>query len=322
MVDEEKQRLEATRAALVSALSGMPDILFHYCPSDSFVSIVSTRTVRLSALSLSNDSREGRLVSETLMRVADRDGLSNANGIIGLGSMIGFQSKLRSSLEFLERLFDGLGFCLSADGDLLSQWRGYADDGRGVSIGFHRSYWEKLSAKLRESDEWGFTLNKVIYEPTEHEELVKPTYTELRKLIDQGAFETTGRRTLLDSRSDEDIAADDKRIEASYRELMFKILGLFPMLYKLKSDAFKEEKEWRLVAAHYTENDETLGYRARGTSVIPFRDVAMSDIEGESSITEIILGPRHITPPAVIKAMLKQHGFGDIQVTKSRASYR
>ena len=29
--------------------------------------------------------------------------------------------------------------CFSGDGDLLSQWRAYADDGRGISVGFKKS---------------------------------------------------------------------------------------------------------------------------------------------------------------------------------------
>lgn len=39
----------------------------------------------------------------------------------------------------------GLGFCLSAERDLLSQWRGYTGDGAGVAIGFNRLYLEELT---------------------------------------------------------------------------------------------------------------------------------------------------------------------------------
>ena len=36
-------------------------------------------------------------------------------------------------------------FCLSAYGDSLGQWRGYGDDGYGISIGFKKSYFSKLN---------------------------------------------------------------------------------------------------------------------------------------------------------------------------------
>jgi hypothetical protein len=90
-----------------------PDILYHYCNTDSFISIIRSQSIRLSSLSLSNDSMEGQLVTKTIMRLAERDGIVGKEKI-----------ELEESLRFNERYFDGLGFCLSAYGDLLSQWRG------------------------------------------------------------------------------------------------------------------------------------------------------------------------------------------------------
>ena len=54
-------------------------------------------------------------------------------------------AELQRRLSYLSALVDGLGFCLSKKGDLLSQWRGYADDAFGVSIGFEKDYLKKLS---------------------------------------------------------------------------------------------------------------------------------------------------------------------------------
>lgn len=115
-----------------------PDTLYHYCSTESFTSILRTHSVWLSSLNLSNDSMEGRMVNATVLRLAEKDGL-DADAL----------RRLRESLSFTERTLDGLGFCLSEDGDLLSQWRGYADDGRGVAIGFSRSYLEWLAKSSR-----------------------------------------------------------------------------------------------------------------------------------------------------------------------------
>lgn len=77
---------------------------------------------------------EGKLVASTIARLAKRDGLNvNATRILGDG------------LEFWERYLVGLGFCLSAKGDLLSQWRGYAGNATGVAIGFSGKYLKRLS---------------------------------------------------------------------------------------------------------------------------------------------------------------------------------
>jgi hypothetical protein len=58
---------------------------------------------------------EGTLVAEVLARIAEADGLDQAE-----------TQRLQELVSGLEQVIDGLGFCLSEDGDLLSQWRGYA----------------------------------------------------------------------------------------------------------------------------------------------------------------------------------------------------
>lgn len=40
--------------------------------------------------------------------------------------------------------------CFSGNGDLLSQWRGYAKDGTGVAIGFKTKYLEKFKTSIRD----------------------------------------------------------------------------------------------------------------------------------------------------------------------------
>lgn len=71
---------------------------------------------------------EGKLVARALMRLAERDGLNPVAA-----------ERLQNAVAFLEGMFDGLGFCFSEDGDLLSQWRGYASDATGIAIGFSRT---------------------------------------------------------------------------------------------------------------------------------------------------------------------------------------
>jgi hypothetical protein len=72
---------------------------------------------------------EGKLVTEILALLAKDDGLDETD-----------TQRLQQSAAGLEEVIDGLGFCLSEDGDLLSQWRGYAADASGVSIGFSKEY--------------------------------------------------------------------------------------------------------------------------------------------------------------------------------------
>src|SRR6185295_17936413 len=100
-------------------------------------------------------------------------------------------------LGIFERITDGLGFCLSENGDLLSQWRGYAGNATGVAIGFSAEYLNFLSEASRPGDKRGFTLQKVEYEPTSHEARVEPTYNRIGQLIKKGALRK--RFGLMDS---------------------------------------------------------------------------------------------------------------------------
>lgn len=286
------------------------DALYHYCSTDAFAAIVRGRTIWLSSLSLSNDTMEGRLVNRTIMRLAERDNL-DANA----------RERLRGSIAITEGLLDGLGFCLSEDSDLLSQWRGYADDARGVSIGFSRTYLERLADSSNGRITLGFALYKVEYETGIHEAKVEPTYRELRRLIDAGAFKLRGVRSLLDTRTEEEIAEEDKQIERAHRTLTLQLLELFPRLFELKTSAFKEEREWRLVSILLRKPSDECLYRAARNRIVPYRAFELSPSE-IPAITEVVLGPRHETPTDVVESMLKLAGFGEVKVRRSDATYR
>lgn len=253
---------------------------------------------------------EGRLVNHTIMRLAERDGL-DANT----------RDTLQNGVAFVENMFDGLGFCLSKDGDLLSQWRGYADDARGVSVGFDRTYLENLAKAIKGKKIPNFALYKVEYEHSIHEAKIEPIYNELRRLINEGAFKLQGLRTLLDTRTEVEIAEDDRRIANARDELIRKKIELLPHIFALKTPAFKEEQEWRLVSIFMHGTEEDCLYRAAQNRIVSYRafDLSTSDIP---AISEVILGPKHETPEHVVWSMLKQAGFGEVSIRRSEASYR
>lgn len=281
--------------------------LYHYCSTESFVSIISGRSLRLSSLRLSNDTKEGRLVNETVMRMAEKDGLDAAK-----------RERLKAGLEFIERLFDGLGFCLSETGDLLSQWRGYADDACGVSIGFNAVYLKTLAESYSGELPGGIELKHVVYEPEGHEAYVWPTYSELRGLLESDAFKPPG---LLDIRTPEQIAEDEEKFKHDQAWFLQKLVQLGPRLYELKSKAFREEEEWRLVSIFTDADNENCSFMSSKGRIIPYREIKLKELK-EHPITEVILGPKHETPPKVIESLLRRSGFEGILVRRSDASYR
>ena len=284
------------------------NVLYHYCSTDVFHSIVEKQTLWLSSLSLSNDTMEGKLVASAFARLAERDGLDRAT-----------RERLLEMISYFEQIVDGLGFCLSEEGDLLSQWRGYAMNATGVSVGFSRQYLDWYAEASQGKDKPGFTVQKVQYD-VKHQNEVSPTYIEAKRLIDAGAFKFPGIRHLLDFRTDEQVEQEQKEAERASSTLSVVMLMLFAKLFVLKSPAFREEKEWRLLSYLTRGQEDGRCYRAIGDRLIPYRSYEFIQLERQP-IIEVVLGPKHLTPSRVVEDS-KQNGYGAVTVKRSEATYR
>jgi len=211
---------------------------------------------------------EGKLVAKAITRLAERDGLDRKT-----------IERLQEWLAIVEDESDGLGFCLSEEGDLLSQWRGYAADATGVAIGFSRAYLEEIATSSIKVNPPGFSLNRVEYSLSGHESMVEPFYRELKKHINNGAFKLSGYRGLLDTRTDEEIEEERKKIVNSEASLFFSVLELSPMLFHLKTNAFAEEREWRLVSFVIRGLIDDCVYRTSSDRVIPYRSFELTTVD-------------------------------------------
>jgi len=226
------------------------------------------------------------------------------------------------AVDLIDQIIDGLGFCLSEEGDLLSQWRGYAADATGVAVGFHSAYLEWLSETSRWGKRSGFNLKKVEYDVQAHDALVAPTYAEVKRLIESGAFTPPGRRSLLgDARTDEEIERDDKIIQRTNMLASLTIFTIVAQLFLLKSPAFREEREWRLISFLVKGTSDECSYRSVDNQVVPYREYEFREID-RCPIAEVILGPKHLSPVQAVRDFLKQNGFGDVKVVRSSATYR
>jgi hypothetical protein len=252
---------------------------------------------------------EGKLVAEILARIAKADGLDQTA-----------TQRLQKSVSGLEQVIDGLGFCLSEDGDLLSQWRGYAADATGVSIGFSKDYLEQFAEASRVPEKPGFTFQRVEYDLEIQESLIKPTYIEIKELINEGALKFPGKRSLLDARSDE-VKRDNEKIKDAFSRLRTTVFPLFAKLFLLKTRAFREEREWRLISYFVKTGDDMCSFRALNDRIVPYREFELID-SGNGSIVEVILGPKNTTPNYVIESFLKKRAFPNVTILRSEATYR
>lgn len=286
------------------------DTLYHYCSTATFHAIVTSKSIRLSSLSLSNDTLEGKLVADTITRLATADRLDTQS-----------LAKLQRSISFFESISDCLGFCLSEEADLLSQWRGYAADATGISIGFSREYLMWLGSQPHSGFASHFTVKKVHYGNKEHEIQISPTYREVKKLIASGALRSCGINPMAQEVSTDEI--EQTRVPGLNSDLSIdkKLLALLPVLFLLKSSAFREEKEWRLFTYLIRGGQDDCEYHPLPDRLVPHRTVTLSELD-RRPIVEVVLAPKHLTPVKVVEDCLNQLGFGNVSVRRSAASYR
>ena len=291
--------------------------LYHYCSNEAFHSIISNSEIRLSSLTLSNDYMEGKLVEEIFIKIAREEGLKGAQ-------MKRFRRAVDqiSVVDQKNVIADGLGFCLSEEKDLLSQWRGYANDAQGVSIGFSKEYLKQLSGVLKDKKQHDvynlkedekkqvFNLKQVIYEQKAQELLLRPTYQKIKKLLDEEDFHAP-RRGLPSGKSTDATSA------------FLTLLPAIDNLYALKTTAFKEELEWRLISFLTTFPDQPPGpclFNPSLNKIKPYRTFRLVDLK-ITPIKKVVLGPKNTTPKRVIESFLKQNNFNNVEVIRSKASY-
>lgn len=124
-----------------------PPILYHYASMEKAISILKNKNFRLSDITKSNDINEmsifiPRLFDEMINSYDVHNGFYRYEFTYrGKKGREAFHILVKELKERIEKEFkDGIiatfVICFSEDGDLLSQWRGYADDGRGMCLGF------------------------------------------------------------------------------------------------------------------------------------------------------------------------------------------
>ena len=97
----------------------------------------------------------------------------------------------------------------------MSQWRGYADDAKGFSIGFSAEYLLSLSDRLKVNERKVIFLQKVEYDVSAQEEIVKPTYLEFKR-INESYPSIAEKEFYIEGMSDE----KKESILGSLRELL------------------------------------------------------------------------------------------------------
>ena len=309
-------------------------LLYHYCSVASFFSIMKNQSIWLSDISKSNDSQELKwflLKFETFMhRLLDSQVREKAQG--------GYNDDPVEIQDLYSKVVQALqnesikcwAFCLSEKRDDLGQWRGYADDGKGLAIGFNQvpfnaSNMEKIM-NLGRNDIESFLSPRFV--KVEYGETGLPCF----ELPNSEGFDLSKETSLSVIR--------DKLID---RVNLIKRVAPF-----YKNDGFIEEGEWRFV---YTEECNKINqedfkeiekvgepvmmpiFRPAKWGYIEKDGDLVSHIECQSerfedTISDIIIGPKCKLTETEIKLFLVSCGLFtsiedcDIRISKSASSYQ
>lgn len=289
-------------------MSELPEFLWHYCGLESAIAILDNETFRLTSISHLNDGLEFRWLQQHayILLNASEDPL--------------FDIDLAVSTD----AFKHYCFCMSAKGDLLSQWRGYAKEGYGVSLAINPRCFRFV---YTDNDTWrsnvtghAMELTKVNYNHHDHLDLIQKEIRSLRT-----DYPTT--------------TPDKKTIQRA--SVLFQLF-LVKESARCKNPAFFQEEEWRLIYKRIdsesplgTKNQlSKLNVRVSGNTLVPFYEYSFPKYEGEaagtvaddSPILGMCLGPNvNSETETTLRMFLKDRGYLNnpkFFIEHSKATYR
>lgn len=311
-----------------------PKVLYHYCSVEAFYNIIKNHSIWLSDLSRTNDSKEliwlkGLVEQETLPYIRGR-----------LMTSIGGDSRGWRIAEVLLSHADSgrscWGFCLTGKKDNLGQWRGYGDDGEGVSIGFRRKKLENImtiqsSVVVRDIFLSKPELVLAEIEYRKEEKILSEISQQAKDFVKNHGNICQATEEMLKDAGFPGIKISPNIAEKIVMEWIAMRMG---PIYKMR--AFKEEKEWRIIFTmprnkltednlekyrwpygmkfkEFKFNEETL------VSHLDIEFVDMKDV-----IKSITIGPKSKLTEQDIELILRWNGvYSDsIEIKKSGASYR
>jgi len=285
----------------------MPKTLYHYCSLETLLTILKSKTIRLSDLRKMQDSCERSWVWRRMEPLL-KDAYSKLDAL----------DTPERSLKALEHIteyweswllpggaYSEYALCLSEKRDLLSQWRGFADDGHGVSIGYNVGVLRLLEGKKC------FSLKSIDYSFDELK--IKEKVEQLLKYL-QTDFLLT-------------------REDALEVDGMLDLMAVANYMF-VKNPAFIEEAEWRLVfQPNYAKDNEreksftykefgikSLQHRATRDKIVGYHDI---DVSGylDSLISSITVGPKCRATYIDIMEMTYALGYSGIEYFASEATY-
>lgn len=283
--------------------------LFHYTDSNGLLGMVRDRQVWATHCAHVNDSEELVVGERSVDEVAERMVSRLPEKSAGHWLLRNFLHLHKEQGLSLTKSADVYVASFSARGNQLSQWRGYAADGMGYSIGFKGF---RLPERDHSEAELGLILARCEYN--------KEAFTrQVEQVLDEVVI---GFETYVKA-----YCASPKQLEAFTVQAVSIALRRVALLVPgLKNAHFEEEREWRLVAVPMRGHEHKLvRYRASRSGIVPYIPIDLADDGALLQISKVYLGPRQDVDSGLkaTRAFLSSHGYkADGLVEYSGIPYR
>lgn len=275
--------------------------VFHFCSIEVFHSIMKFYTLRLTDIQNSNDLSERVWIENKIQRhVIDK--INELRGVTEDEKNLVYDN-FNYAKEVLQDISKLYASCFSENGDILSQWRAYADNGRGLSIGFSKKALEVFNKEM-----YGIKFSPVCYDEAIQNEYARVQASSIVKSILEGDLIFHAASDVYENKVNE--------------------YGC------MKNPMFKEEQEWRLSISMSPEcrinNKAYFGkcilseiktYCSKN-KILTYFDLNFQDIK-DNFINEIVIGPKCGMSEREVKQILFLWGYdvSNITVRKSELTY-
>jgi hypothetical protein len=274
----------------------VPDLLWHYTSVAGAREILQSASVRLGCHAFMNDPAEGivagTIVSEEWARVIDAAASHDRLEL----SYIRDTADVLSYFNFERReLPPTFLFSLSELRDSLSQWSRYGDNGAGIALGF-AIRGSLLPASSNKPWTTGFKLAPVDYDGAEAR--LSP---RVRPLVAR----------LLTNYLPK--FQDPTQVENTLIALVHRLNPV------VKSGAYFEEREWRIITRVVVDSDELYEIGCNRFGIAPYVPLALGS---GVTLVELMLGPK-LPPDNVWSAKWLCKKFNHTaKISRSALSYR
>jgi hypothetical protein len=282
-----------------------PETLFHYTNSTGFLGIVQARCVWATHYRHLNDAQE--LSSGTAMIQEVATELSSDTALHPA-----YNGLFRDLAEHHGRLpldswYEPYIASFSEDGNQLSQWRAYGDNGAGVSLGISL----EASIELPATPKLAVAILQCVYDEAAFRKLVRLTFLKIASQLEAYI------KAYATSQSDVDAF-----VRLALTITMQHIALLAP---RYKSKWFREEKEWRMITfARVDKEEELTKYRTARWGLVPFLEIPLAPVNSLIPLNEVYIGPTQDAARGVKSAemFLKHRGYLSAVVTESGIPFR